>query len=165
MPARRSIEGMARVRAVAVASAVLLAAGCGGSSGAPRPSVTTLDESAAKARLRTLNDMPAGFTAETDSADAHGTVSSPDAGCKPLADLLNSDGRLPGAVAEADASFTRSQLGPSIDTGLASFPSVPAAQRVLDTVATAIDSCTKLTQTDKDGRSYDLTVARLALPP
>src|SRR2546423_14854214 len=85
MPARRSIEGMARVRAVAVASAVLLAAGCGGSSGAPRPSVTTLDESAAKARLLTLNDMPAGFTAATDSADAPGPVRSPDAGGKPIA--------------------------------------------------------------------------------
>src|ERR1051326_1155673 len=165
---RWTIYRMARVRSIAVISAVLLAAGCGGggSSGAPKPkpTATVLSAGDIKARLLTPADMPAGFTVDTDSTETHGTVSSPDPGCRPLADLLNSDGKPAGAVAEADASFTRSDLGPTIDTGLASFPSVPAAQSVLDTVATAIPGCTKLTETDKDGSRYDFTAEPLSLP-
>ncbi|NUR57546.1 MAG: sensor domain-containing protein, partial [Catenulispora sp.] len=117
------------------------------------------------AHLLTVADLPPGFTVDADNTDTQGHISSTDAHCGPLVDLMNSDGKAPGAVANADASFTKSELGPNIATGLASFPSVPAAQSLLDTVTAAMKSCAALTETDKDGSSYDFGVAPLTFPP
>src|SRR4051794_20058189 len=116
------------------------------------------------ARLLTAGDLPIGFTVDTDEVDPNGEISSTDPRCRPLVDLLNSDGRPPGAVAAADTSFTRSELGPNVATGLAGLPSVAAAQNLLDTAAKAIQGCTRLTETDQDGSSYDFSVAQLSFP-
>lgn len=171
------------VRAGSLASAFILTlAGCGGSHSAgtrgtaqspmataPAPSSpatapTAFTASELTARLLTVGDLPPGFTVDTDPRDTEGRISSTDAHCGPLVDLMNSDGRPPGAVADADASFTKAELGPNVATGLASFPSVQAAQSFLDTVSAAMKTCGSLTETDKDGSSYDFGVSPLAFP-
>jgi hypothetical protein len=131
----------------------------------PSAEPTAFSASELTARLLTVADLPSGFTVDADPHDTEGRISSTDTRCGPLVDLMNSDGKPPGAVADADASFTKSELGPNIATGLASFPSVAAAQSFLDTVSAAMKSCGSLTETDKDGSSYDFGVAPLAFPP
>lgn len=176
---------MARDRAAALAAAALLAlgtaAGCGASKSSAKPaaphpaapSPPTAEGAAPaaptsaslQARLLTLADMPAGFVADDDTEDANGTMSSTEPDCRPMTDLMNSQGHPAGALASAEASFTRSQFGPNISTGLAGFATAAAAQQLLDSVTAAMRSCTKLTETDKDGSSYDFLVAQLAFPP
>jgi hypothetical protein len=169
---------MARDRSAALAAAALLAlggaAGCGASKSSaktaavPHPAApappTAPTAAALQAGLLTLADMPAGFVADDDTADANGTMSSTEPDCRPMTDLMNSQGHPTGALASADASFTRSQFGPNISTGLAGFATPDAAQKLLDSVTEAMRSCTKLTETDKDGSSYDFLVAQLAFP-
>lgn len=178
---------MARAGSLALASAFALSLGtsaCGGSQGSPEhaarhlptavgtnpgttpvPSVTALSESDLKARLLTAADLPAGFTTDATATEAGGRITTADTHCQALAALMNSDGEPPGATATADASFTESELGPDIATGLAAFPAAEPAQNLLTTVSTATKSCTKLTETDKDGTSYDFAVAPLDFPP
>ncbi|GAA1962698.1 sensor domain-containing protein [Catenulispora subtropica] len=178
-------------RAAALTSALLLslgtAAGCGSSKSAPKPtatsastptagtasspatsgpspSATALSADDLEARLLTVADLPSGFSVDSDNADANGTISATDPRCRPLVDLMNSDGKPSGAVADADTSFTRSELGPNIATGLASFPSTQDAQKLMDSVTKAMRACTELTETDKDGTSYDFAVAPLESP-
>ncbi|WP_194915559.1 sensor domain-containing protein, partial [Catenulispora rubra] len=119
---------------------------------------------ALQARLLTLADMPAGFVADDDTDDANGVMSATEPDCRSMTDLMNSQGHPAGALASADASFTRSQFGPNIATGLAGFATSEAAQKLLDSVTAAMHSCTKLTETDKDGSSYDFLVEQLAFP-
>lgn len=183
---------MACAGSVTLASAFVLtlAAGCGSShsaasgpgartsAGHPAPggavpsaaassSPTALSAAELRARLLTPADLPAGFTVDEDagSADTDGRISSTDPHCRALADLMNSNGKPAGAVADADVSFTKSDLGPNVATGLASFPSAQAAQSLLDTVTSAMKACSTLTETDKDGSSYDFGVAPLEFPP
>src|SRR4051794_39832979 len=180
---------MARACSAALASALLLTlgttAGCGSSKSAPKPAATSAPAQASsgsspsaaapsalrslsaeelKARLLTVEDLPPGFSADQDDTDPNGTISSTDPHCRPLVDLMNSDGKPPGATADADTSFTKSELGPNLATGLAGFPSAQAAQTLLDSVTKAMQSCTELTETDKDGTSYDFAVAPLKFP-
>jgi len=130
----------------------------------PPAPTTALSEDELKARLLTPADLPEGFAVDADDTSANGTISSADSNCKALADLMNAQGKPPGAVAAADTSFTRSELGPNIATGLAGFPAPAAAQGLLETITQAMHGCTKLTETDKDGSSYDFTVAPLTFP-
>jgi len=178
---------MARDRSAALAAAALLAlggaAGCGPSKSAAKPAAapqpagpatpTTPSAPASppaptaaalQARLLTLADMPAGFVADEDTDDANGVMSATEPDCRPMTDLMNSQGHPAGALASAEASFTRSQFGPNIATGLAGFATSDAAQKLLDSVTEAMRSCTKLTETDKDGSSYDFLVAQLPFP-
>lgn len=174
---------MARACSAALASALLLtlgtAAGCGSSKTAPKPAATSapaptppgpsptptvLGADALKTHLLTVEDLPTGFSVDEDDTDANGTISSTDPHCRALVDLMNSDGKPPGAIASADTSFTKSELGPNIATGLASFPTAQAAQSLLDTVSKAMQGCSRLTETDKDGTSYDFAVAPLKSP-
>lgn len=175
---------MARDRSAALAAAALLAlgaaAGCGPSKSAAKPAAAphpagpatptspasppAPTAAALQARLLTLADMPAGFVADDADDDANGVMSSAEPDCRPMTDLMNSQGHPAGALASADASFTRSQFGPNIATGLAGFATAAAAQKLLDSVAEAMRSCTKLTETDKDGSSYDFLVEQLAFP-
>lgn len=170
---------MARDRsAAALVAAALLAlgtaAGCGGSGGskgaakaasAPHPAPVAPPTAAElRARLLTLADLPYGFVADDATADANGVMSSADQHCRAMTDLINSQGHPAGALVTADASFTRSQFGPNIATGLAGFATPEAAQRLLAGVTEAMHACTKLTETDKDGSSYDFLVAPLSFP-
>jgi len=169
---------MARDRsAAALVAAALLAlgtaAGCGGSGGskgaakpaaAPHPAAAPPTTAELRARLLTLADLPTGFVSDSDTADANGEMSSADPHCRAMTDLMNSDGHPAGALATADASFTRSQFGPNIATGLAGFATPEAAQQLLAGVTEAMHTCTKLTETDKDGSSYDFLVAPLSFP-
>jgi hypothetical protein len=77
---------------------------------------------------------------------------------------MNSQGHPVGAIATANASFTRSQFGPNIATGLAGFATPEEAQKLLAGVSEAMRACTQITETDKDGSSYDFLVAQLAFP-
>ncbi|MEY9927913.1 hypothetical protein ABH926_002547 [Catenulispora sp. GP43] len=179
---------MARDRAAALAAAALLAlgaaAGCGGSkssakpaAAAPQPAVPpstavpgdppSAPPTAAELRSRLLApaDLPAGFVADDDSEDANGVMSSTEPDCRAMTDLMNSQGHPAGALASADASFTKSQFGPNIATGLAGFATPEAAQKLLASVTQAMRSCTKITETDKDGSTYDFLVTPLAFPP
>jgi hypothetical protein len=177
---------MARDRsAAALAAAALLAlggvAGCGASKSSakpaaapapaasvpPTPSPTPAPPTAAdlKARVLTQADMPSGFVADDDTSDADGVMSSTEPDCRSMTDLMNSQGHPAGARAWAEASFSRSQFGPNIATGLAGFASPEAAQELLASVTQAMRSCTKITETDKDGSSYDFLVTPLAFPP
>ncbi|MFD0638351.1 sensor domain-containing protein [Catenulispora yoronensis] len=70
----------------------------------------------------------------------------------------------PTATAATNTSFTKSELGPNVATGLASFPSTQTAETLLTTISTAMKTCTTLTETDKDGSSYDFGVAALPFP-
>jgi hypothetical protein len=169
---------MARDRSAALAAAALLAlggaAGCGaGPKGSAKPAAphpaapapappTTVD---LKARLLAPADLPAGFVADDDTADATGVMSSTEPDCRDLTDLMNSQGHPPGALASADASFTRSQFGPTVATGLAGFATPEAAQKLLASVTDSMRDCTKLTETDKDGSTYDFLVTPLDFPP
>ena len=175
---------MARDRSAALAAAALLAlgaaAGCGVSkSSAKPPAATPQPQPSApaaparptaaelKSRLLTLADMPAGFVTDddaTDAADANGVMSSTEPDCRSMTDLMNSQGHPAGALAAADASFTRSQFGPNIATGLAGFATPEAAQQLLTSVTQAMHTCTRLTETDKDGSSYDFLVTQLPFP-
>ncbi|NUP49610.1 MAG: sensor domain-containing protein, partial [Catenulispora sp.] len=176
---------MARAGSLALASAFALTLGtaaCGSSQSSPdhttphpptaagpapgtTPAPSALSESDLKARLLTAADLPAGFTPDATATEANGHITTADTHCQPLATLMNSDGAPPGATATAEASFTRSELGPDIATGLAAFPAVEPAQNLLNTVSAATKSCTTLTETDKDGTSYDFAVAPLNFPP
>jgi hypothetical protein len=175
-------------RSAALAAAALLAlgaaaAGCGASKGAakpagaqapasssahrpPAPAVDAAPPTAAelRARLLTTADLPAGFVADDDTADENGVMSATEPACRPLTDLMNSRGHPAGALASADASFTRSQFGPTIATGLAGFATPEAAQRLLASASAAMSGCTKITETDKDGSTYDYLVAQLPFP-
>ncbi|GAA2023003.1 hypothetical protein GCM10009839_20620 [Catenulispora yoronensis] len=164
---------MPRAASFALASAFALTLGttsaCGSTdSRTPKPSTsappTTLTESDLHTRLLTVNDLPTGFTVDTDATDTNGTISSTDPHCKPLVDLMNSDGKPPTATAATNTSFTKSELGPNVATGLASFPSTQTAETLLTTISTAMKTCTTLTETDKDGSSYDFGVAALPFP-
>ena len=173
---------MARDRSAALAAAALLAlgtaaAGCGASKSSAKPAAGKPPSAAApappaapptaadlQARLLTLADMPSGFVTDDAAADANGVMSSADPRCRPMTDLMNSQGHPAGAVATADASFTRSQFGPNIATGLAGFATPEAAQQLLAGVTAAMHDCTKITETDKDGSSYDFMVAQLTFP-
>ena len=167
---------MARDRSAVLAAAVLLAlgaaAGCGACSksspkpaGAPHPAVPAAPTAAElRARLLTLADMPAGFVADDGTEDAAGVMSSTEPGCRAMTDLMNSKGHPAGTQAFADTSFTRSQFGPNIASGLAGFATPDAAQKLLASVTEAMHSCTKLTETDKDGSTYDFLVTPLAFP-
>jgi hypothetical protein len=162
------------------------AAGCGGSGGSgaskgaakpaaappstpsapPSPPAASGPPTAAQlqARLLTLSDLPAGFVTDDDTADANGVMSSTDPHCRAMTDLMNSQGHPAGALATADASFTRSQFGPNIATGLAGFATPEAAQQLLADVTEAMHTCTRLTETDKDGSTYDFSVTPLSFP-
>jgi hypothetical protein len=164
-----------RSAAAFVAAALLAlgtAAGCGGSGGsksaakpaAPHPAAAPPTAAELRSRLLTLADLPAGFVADPDTADANGVMSSADPHCRAMIELMNSGGHPAGALATADASFTRSQFGPNIATGLAGFATPEAAQQLLAGVTEAMHTCTKLTETDKDGSSYDFLVAPLSFP-
>jgi hypothetical protein len=169
---------MASARSAAAAAALLAlgAAGCGGSQGSVRhaPGAAAQARSSApaaplstadlQARLLTLADMPAGFVADADTTDVNGTMSATDPACAAMTGLMNSHGHPAGSVGDADASFTRTELGPNIATGLASFGSAEAAQNLLDTVTKAMQSCPTLTETDKDGSTYDFAVSPLSFP-
>lgn len=178
---------MVRDRSAALAAAALLAlgataAGCGGSKGSakpasgppassnPRPAPAPASDAAPptaaelQARLLTAADLPGGFVADDDTADENGVMSSTEPACTPMTDLMNSQGHPAGTLASADASFTRSQFGPTIATGLAGFATPEAAQRLLASVTAAMHSCTKITETDKDGSTYDYLVAPLPFP-
>lgn len=168
---------MARDRSAALAAAALLALGtavgctaCSKGSAkpearhlsAPSPALPTAAE--LKARLLTPADLPAGFVADDDTSDTEGVMSSTEPDCRDLTDLMNSQGHPAGALATADASFTRSQFGPNIATGLAGFATPEAAQRLLAGVTEAMHTCVRLTETDKDGSSYDFLVIPLPFP-
>jgi hypothetical protein len=175
---------MARDRRAALAAAVLLAlgaaAGCGASKGSAKPAAAAPQQPVApaapaaptapptaaelQARLLTPADMPAGFVADEDTEDANGEMSSTEPDCRSMTDLMNSQGHPAGALSAADASFTRSQFGPNIATGLAGFATPEAAQKLLVSVTQAMHSCTRLTETDKDGSSYDFLVTQLSFP-
>jgi hypothetical protein len=169
---------MARDRSAALAAAALLAlgtaVGCAACSkgsakpearhlSAPSPALPTAAE--LKARLLTPADLPAGFVADDDTSDTEGVMSSTEPDCRDLTDLMNSQGHPSGALAAADVSFTRSQFGPTVATGLAGFATPGAAQKLLSSVTEAMRDCTKLTETDKDGSTYDFLVAPLSVPP
>lgn len=170
---------MARDRSAALAAAALLALGttvgcaaCSQSSpkpaarhlAAPSPAPPTAED--LEARLLTPADLPAGFVAADDeTADTEGVMSSTEPDCRDLTDLMNSRGHPPGALVSADVSFTRSQFGPTIATGLAGFATPGAAQKLLASVTEAMRDCGKLTETDKDGSTYDFLVAPLSVPP
>ncbi|MBS2549122.1 sensor domain-containing protein [Catenulispora sp. NL8] len=167
---------MARDRTAALAAAALLAlgtaAGCGAGKSAAKPAASHPAAPPARptaadlhARLLTLADMPPGFITDDGTDDANGTMSSADPACRPMTDLMNTEGHPSGALVTANTSFTRSQFGPNIATGLAGFATPEAAQRLLATVTEAMRSCTKLTETDKDGSTYDFLVAQLPFPP
>jgi|GEM_PF-4362137 len=174
---------MARDRSAALAAAALLALGtavgcaaCSKSSAkpaarhlaapAPTPSSAPPTAEDLKARLLTPADLPAGFVAADDvTADAEGVMSSTEPDCRDLTDLMNSRGHPPGALVSADVSFTRSQFGPTIATGLAGFATPGAAQKLLASVTEAMRNCSKLTETDEDGSTYDFLVAPLSVPP
>lgn len=172
---------MARDRSAALTAAALLALGtvvgcaaCSKGSAKPAarqpaaPSATAPTAADLKARLLTPADLPAGFVADDDTADTsdtEGVMSSSEPGCRDLTDVMNSRGHPAGALVSADASFTRSQFGPTIATGLAGFATPEAAQKLLTSVTEAMRDCTKLTETDKDGSTYDFLVAPLSVPP
>ncbi|WP_194926180.1 sensor domain-containing protein [Catenulispora pinisilvae] len=167
---------MARDRTAALAAAALVAlattAGCGAGKSAAKPAAASNPAPPARptaadlhARLLTLADMPPGFITDDGTDDANGTMSSADPACRPMTDLMNTEGHPPGALVTANTSFTRSQFGPNIATGLAGFATPEAAQRLLATVTEAMRSCTKLTETDKDGSTYDFLVTQLPFPP
>jgi hypothetical protein len=171
---------MARDRSAVLAAAAFLAlgtaAGCAACSkgsakpasrhlAAPAPSPAPPTAADLKARLLTPADLPAGFVADDDTSDTEGVMSSTEPDCRNLTDLMNSQGHPPGALAAADASFTRSQFGPTVATGLAGFATPEAAQKLLASVTEAMRDCTKLTETDKDGSTYDYLVAPLSVPP
>lgn len=151
--------------------AVGAAAGCGtgknsGSSGSSASTVRPDSAPASVAadlrhRLLTPDDLSRGFVAGT-AADS--TMSSSDPDCGPVTDLMNSRGRLGGAVASAAVSFTRSAFGPTIDAGLSGFESSEAAQGRLAEVADAMGACSEVTETDDDGSSYDFLVTALPSP-
>lgn len=121
------------------------------------PKASTLSAAQAKRALLTLDDMPTGWSQDKpDPADNDDTVTPKR--CAAVFDAL--DGHDP--LAEAEASFSAGDLGPSLDHTVSSWPK--SQVQALKQITQALQQCPKFTSTSKDGSSATFEASGLSFP-
>jgi len=126
-----------------------------------------LTKAEAVAALPSVKSLPAGWavdpdhTVTSDNEADLATKFSP-ASCQTVFDGMDANQSKQAKAAEADADFTRSELGPFVGVTVASFvEKVP--ERLLGDFVAALDKCPSFTITDPDGTSK-VTASVLSFP-
>ena len=112
----------------------------------------------AKRALLTLADMPPGWTQEKPKPDDGDDDTVTPKRCAALFDTIEK--RKP--LAEARASFTAGDLGPSLEHSVTGWPSSQVP--VLKQIAQALKQCPKYTSRSKDGSSGTIQSSALSFP-
>jgi hypothetical protein len=163
-----------RLFSIAVAVCALVTAGCGadGSSGdrartVPQDTATAahqtgkgpakqLSDGQLRAALLTVQDMPTGFTVDTDtSKDSAGTLQ----GCEQL-DGLNQNA---GTGLDIEAKFTKGGFGPFVSETLGQ-KDEKEAKAAVDKFADALSSCKTAKSTGTDGKVTEFHLSPLSFP-
>jgi hypothetical protein len=148
----RGTIGSVRLTA-ALALAALLLTGCGSGDGSGSSGATVLSKDDLKDAVLTADNVGPDFVVDEDDEN-----DDPAPGCLDALDILDEQA---DEVNKAEATYAAdNEVGlPSILSGAASFGSVKDATSAIDSLEDALDGCTKVTEEDDDGTSYDLDVS------
>jgi hypothetical protein len=118
----------------------------------------TLTAAQAKAALLTLDDMPTGWSQEKpDPSDDNAKVTPQR--CAAILDAVDQQGK---PLAQAEAAFSPSDLGPQLDQTVSSWPR--SQLPVLKKLTEAFKQCPKFTSTSKDGSAATFQATGLSFP-
>jgi hypothetical protein len=121
------------------------------------PQASTLSAATAKRALLTLDDMPTGWTQEKPDPDEDDQTVTPKA-CAGVFDALDEHDPL----AEAEASFSAGDFGPSLEHSVSSWPK--SQSQALKQIGDALRKCPKFTSTSKDSTSVTFEATGLSFP-
>jgi len=134
--------------------AVAVLSGCGSGSDAGGDSAKVLTKTQAKDALIGLDELGDGFRVAKDDGDDESSM-----GCLDKFEGVDKVVKKPKTDVEVDYEADTDIALPGVFTGLASFDSVAEAEKGMDEVRKALEDCTAVDETDKDGAHFKLTIA------